>query len=89
MDIEGFEYAVFLDSILSSDPSIWPEQIMMEIHWATRMVDLKWMPRTRTAAELALFFGVLFNRGGYILQHTNFDPGCQTCLEILLVRAIC
>ena len=89
MDIEGFEYTVVLDSILSSDPSIWPEQIMMEIHWATRMVDLQWMPRTRTAAELALFFGVLFNRGGYILQHTNFDPGCQTCLEILLVRAIC
>ncbi len=89
MDIEGFEYTVVLDSILSSDPSIWPEQIMMEIHWATRMVDLQWMPRTRTAAELALFFGVLFNRGGYILQHTNFDPGCQTCLEFLLVRAIC
>lgn len=89
MDVEGFEYDVVLNSILSSDPSIWPEQIMMEIHWATRMVDLEWMPRTRTAAELALFFGVLFNRGGYIVQHTHFNDGCQTCLEILLVRAVC
>ena len=89
MDIEGFEYSVVLNSILSSDPSIWPEQIVMEVHWATRMVDVPWMPRTRSAAELALFFGVLFNRGGYILQHANFFPGCQTCLEVLLVRAVC
>lgn len=29
MDVEGFEYEV-LDSILSSDSSLWPEQIMME-----------------------------------------------------------
>ena len=89
MDIEGFEYSVVLNSILSSDQSIWPEQIAMEIHWGTRMVDLEWMPRTRTAAELALFFGVLFNHGGYILQDTKFIPGCQTCLEVLLVRAVC
>eukprot|EP00986_Skeletonema_menzelii_P019583 scaffold28514_cov331-Skeletonema_menzelii.AAC.1 len=63
MDIEGFEYSVILNSILSSDPLMWPEQIMMEVHWATRMVDVPWMPRTRSASELALFFGVLFNRG--------------------------
>lgn len=89
MDIEGFEYRVILNSILTSDPSMWPEQIMMEVHWGTRMVDLPWMPRTRSAAELALFFGVLFNRGGYILQHTKYFQGCQTCLEVLLVRAVC
>ncbi len=89
MDIEGFEYQVILNSILTSDPSMWPEQIMMEVHWGTRMVDLPWMPRTRSAAELALFFGVLFNRGGYILQHTKYFQGCQTCLEVLLVRAVC
>lgn len=64
MDAEGFEYEV-LDSILSSDPSLWPEQIMMEVHWVSRMVDLRWMTRTRTAAELTLFFGGLFNHGGY------------------------
>ena len=89
MDIEGFEYDVILNSILSSDSSLWPEQIMMEVHWGTRMVDLEWMPRTRTAAELSLFFGVLFNRGGYILQRTKSIKGCETCLEVLLVRAVC
>jgi len=89
MDVEGFEFDVVLNSILSSDSSIWPEQIMMEIHWATRMVDLAWMPRTRTAAELALFFGVLFNRGGYIIQQTKHFQGCETCLEVSLVKAVC
>ena len=88
MDIEGFEYDV-IQSILSSDSSIWPEQIMMEVHWATRMVDLPWMPRTRTAAEIALFFGGLFNFGGYIVAHSRTFSGCKPCMEVLLVRAVC
>ena len=88
MDIEGFEYDV-IQSILSSDSSIWPEQIMMEVHWATRMVDLPWMPRTRTAAEIALFFGGLFNFGGYIVVHSRTFTGCEPCMEVLLVRAVC
>ena len=88
MDVEGFEFDV-LDSVLSSDPAIWPEQIMMEVHWATRMVDVPWMPRTRTAAEIALFFGGLFNHGGYIVARAHSFPGCQPCNEVLLVRALC
>lgn len=88
MDIEGFEYDV-IQSILSSDSSIWPEQIMMEVHWATRMVDLPWMPRTRTAAEIALFFGGLFNFSGYIVAHSRTFDGCEPCMEVLLVRAMC
>lgn len=89
MDVEGFEYDVILNSILTSNASTWPEQIVMEVHWGTRMVRLPWMPRTRTAAELALFFGIMFNRGGYIIQQTRFMPGCQPCMEVLLVRAVC
>lgn len=89
MDVEGFEYDVILNSILTSNSSTWPEQIVMEVHWGTRMVRLPWMPRTRTAAELALFFGVMFNRGGYIIQQTRFISGCQPCMEVLLVRAVC
>ncbi len=88
MDIEGFEYDV-IQSILSSDSSIWPEQIMMEVHWATRMVALPWMPRTRTAAEIALFFSTLFNFGGYIVVHSTTFTGCEACMEVLLVRAVC
>lgn len=88
MDVEGFEYDVF-DSILSSDPSLWPEQIMMEIHWSSRMVDLPWMPRTRTAAEISMFLGRLFNQGGYIMTHTFVNGGCYPCMEVLLARVSC
>jgi hypothetical protein len=63
MDIEGFEFDVLL-SMLATNESMWPEQIMMEVHWATRMVDVSSMLRTRQAAELSLFFGTLFTHGG-------------------------
>ncbi|KAL7546128.1 hypothetical protein ACHAWF_009467 [Thalassiosira exigua] len=89
MDVEGFECDV-LDALLSSDdPSSLPEQIALEVHWATRMVDVPWMLRTRTAAEIALFFGGLFNRGGYVISHVRSFPMNPTCLELLLVRAVC
>mmetsp|Transcript_9857 Transcript_9857/g.14516 ORF Transcript_9857/g.14516 Transcript_9857/m.14516 type:complete len:403 (-) Transcript_9857:242-1450(-) len=89
MDIEGFEFGV-LSSMLATDRSMWPEQIMMEVHWATRMVDVSTMLRTRQAAELSLFFGMLFTHGGYIPIHIKyFDPICGSCMELLLVRAVC
>ena len=88
MDVEGFEYDV-LDSVFSTDPIMWPEQIMMEVHWATRMVALPWMTRTRTAGEIALFFGMLFNHGGYIIVNARVFDGCEPCMEVLLVKALC
>eukprot|EP00985_Skeletonema_marinoi_P002160 scaffold878_cov153-Skeletonema_marinoi.AAC.2 len=89
MDIEGFEFEVLL-SMLASNRLMWPEQIMMEVHWATRMVDVSSVLRTRQAAELSLFFGTLFTRGGYIPIHIKyFGSLCETCMEVLLVRAVC
>ena len=61
MDVERFEFDV-LSSMLAR--SMWPEQIMMEVHWATRMVDVSTMLRIIQAAELSLFFGMLFTHGG-------------------------
>ena len=89
MDIEGFEFDVIHNMLSSSDSSIWPEQIMLEVHWATRMVGVKWMPRTLTAGEISLFFGGLFNHGGYMVVHATKIDGCQPCLEVLLVRVLC
>jgi hypothetical protein len=63
MDVEGFEFDVLL-SILSTNRGMWPEQIVMEVHWGTRMVDVPWMLRTRQGAEISLFFGTLFTHGG-------------------------
>lgn len=88
MDIEGFEFDV-ISMMLSSPTSLWPEQIMLEVHWATRMVGVEWMPRTLTAAEISLFFGTLFNHGGYIVVNMQMFEGCQPCLEVLLVRVVC
>ena len=90
MDIEGFEYDVVLHLLTHSSSELWPEQISMEVHWASRMVDLSWMLRTRQAAEISMFFSVLFNVGGYIPVFREFFPvGCPSCMEVLLVRFVC
>jgi hypothetical protein len=91
MDVEGFEFDV-LTSMLSSFESSdwWPEQIMMEVHYITRMVDLPWLLRTRQAAELALFFDSLWNAGGYLpIKVQYFGEWCPSCMEILLLRVKC
>mmetsp|Transcript_9790 Transcript_9790/g.20581 ORF Transcript_9790/g.20581 Transcript_9790/m.20581 type:complete len:310 (+) Transcript_9790:3-932(+) len=90
MDVEGFEFDTILNSVLAASNDIYPEQIMMEVHWATRMVDIPWMFRNREAAEISLFFGSLFNHGGYIPVLTKFfDPYCAPCMEVLMIRALC
>jgi len=90
IDVEGFEFGVIPHMLRSSPPETWPEQIMMEVHWATRMVDVPSMLRTRQASEISLMFGQLFNFGGYLpVLAKYFEPGCSTCLEVLLVRVLC
>ena len=88
MDIEGFEFDV-LSNMLQSPSSLWPEQIMMEVHFASRMIDLTWLLRTRQTAEMAMFFDLLYNKGGYMPAHIKYINGCPTCMEILLVRVHC
>jgi Methyltransferase domain len=96
MDIEGFEYSV-IHNILSQTPQdMWPEQIAMEIHWASRMVHLSWMFRALQASEVSLFFSFLFSRGGYLPVVRKLFPavskrvvGCASCMEVLLVRVLC
>ncbi len=90
MDIEGFEYSVLLDLLRTSPASTWPEQISMEVHWATRMVDLDWMLRTKTAAEMSIWFTALYAMAGYLPVARKFFPtGCPSCVELLLVRIVC
>ena len=90
IDVEGFEYGVIPSMLRNSPPEIWPEQIAVEVHWATRMVDVPSFLRTRTAAETALFFSQLFNFGGYLpVKAKYFEPHCPCCLEVLLVRVLC
>lgn len=90
IDVEGFEFGVIPSMLRDSPSDIWPEQIMMEVHWATRMVEVPSMLRTRQASEISLLFGQLFTHGGYLpVKSKYFDPHCSTCLEVLLVRVLC
>jgi len=66
-----------------------PQQISVELHYATRMFDLPWMGRQRTAAEIALFAGMMYNLGGYVMVHAKYIRGCDSCAEVLFVRVFC
>ena len=88
IDIEGFEYDVWANSILASPSTLWPEQVIMELHYATRMVDLPWMLRMRQAGELSLFFALMFQKGGY-MPVIQFWQRWPTLVEVLMVRVLC
>lgn len=85
MDIEGFEFEVLAKML--QDNYLLPMQIQVEQHFATRMVDVSWMFRTLTSAELALFSSMMFAAGGYLPVHRV--DACAVCLEVLYVRAMC
>ena len=90
IDVEGFEFDVIPAMLRNSPPEIWPEQIAIEIHWATRMVSAPSVLRTISTAEIALLFGHLFIQGGYLpVKAKYFDPDCSSCLEVLFVRVRC
>jgi len=83
---------VFSDGSVESNGlvDLLPSQISVELHFATRMFDLPWMLRTKTTAEIAMFIGMMYTRGGYML--TKFEPtgpGCYSCAEMLFVRVLC
>jgi hypothetical protein len=90
IDVEGFEYDIFTQMISDQNKlHLLPQQITVELHWATRMTGQSWMPRTRTSAEIALLMGMMFTAGGYLPVHTAFSRHCSSCLEVVLFRAVC
>jgi len=94
MDIEGFEYDVLTSMMPSSltnddDDSYLPEQIIVELHYASRMYDLPWMLRSRQAGEISMLFTMMYQLGGYLPVYYNYDPGCPPCLEVLFVKVLC
>ena len=101
MDVEGFEFdvmskmleeAIVVSSLSSQDNSknLLPSQISVELHYATRMYDVPWILRTVTSAEIAMFMGMMYNRGGYLPVHYEaIGPGCYSCAELLFVRVFC
>ncbi|CAB9525116.1 expressed unknown protein [Seminavis robusta] len=71
-------------------PSYWlPQQIMVELHWATRMTGVSWMPRSRTTAEIALLSNMMFTGGGYMPTFRRWIRFCPSCIEVLYFRTLC
>jgi len=94
LDVEGFEYDVLTqmleEAMASGTMDLLPLQISVELHYATRMYDVPWMLRTITTAEIAMFVGIMYRMGGYMLVHQKFiGPGCYPCAELLFVRVLC
>ena len=90
--MEGFEFDVLISMVTSKDDeerSNVPDQIVVELHTATRMYNLPWMLRFRQAAEVSLLLAVLYRKGGYLPVFFDFNPGCASCLKILFVRVVC
>jgi hypothetical protein len=93
IDVEGFEYDVLTAMISEhlnnpNQAKFLPEQIIVELHWATKMSDLPWLLRTRGAGEISLLVSTLYS-AGYMPVYTHYDHGCVPCLEVLFVRVIC
>jgi len=93
MDVEGFEFDILTQMLDHTEKTnskhLLPAQISLELHYATRMYDLPWHLRFRQTAEIAMFAGMMYNRGGYMLVETKLDEGCKPCAEVLFVRAFC
>jgi hypothetical protein len=88
LDVEGFEYDIFASMIQITNQAL-PQQIAVELHSATRMTDIPWMPRSRTAAEITMLMSMMFSAGGYLPVYVDFSPGCASCMEVLFFRAVC
>jgi len=89
MDVEGFEYDVLTSMMGQNDNNILPEQINVELHYATRMYDLPWMLRSRQASEISMLVGHMYLQGGYMPVSYNWDPGCASCVEVSFVKVLC
>ncbi|KAL7575203.1 hypothetical protein ACA910_018690 [Epithemia clementina (nom. ined.)] len=90
LDVEGFEYDIFTQMIQqSSQQQPLPQQILVELHWGTRMTGLDWMPRVRTSGEIALMMNMMFQGGGYLPILQDFSPGCGPCMEVVFFKVLC
>ena len=66
-----------------------PQQIMVELHWATRMTGVSWFLRTKTTAEIALLSSMMYTGGGYMPIYRNWIKQCPSCIEVLYFRTLC
>ena len=69
MDAEGYEWTTLQD-IVSTNPTLVPQQLAVEMHFQTQMPGLPWFGRLKSPAEI-LALGNALARAGYA-----FRPAC-------------
>jgi len=69
-DIEGFEYDLFNELLIVDDVEL-PEQISFELHYRVIDKELTWMPRQKTAGEIALLGTRLYEQGYRVLSRED------------------
>lgn len=84
MDIEGWEYSVLHEIILSGKHL--PRQIAFEMHYKTYPSGLPWSNRAKSPSELAIFMDFLFRNGNYFLVDRHDNVFCAHCTELLIDR---
>ena len=70
---QGFRQIAWSSTGFAS--SMLPDQIQVELHWATRMTGVEWMPRTLSAGELALFDSMMYFQVSVVYKHLT----CMRC----------
>jgi Methyltransferase domain len=96
MDIEGYEWPIFeswpeLTDLEASSKVFLPMQVLVEIHYATHMADLR--PKQRglpwkTELELLELQSRLLKMG-YVVAVRDDNRACDHCTELTLLRHKC
>jgi hypothetical protein len=85
MDIEGFEWSVIRQMLVSTPFYLLPLSISFELHTFTDITEVHWHRRYRQAPEVALFMDFLM-KYGYFLVDRHDNPSCHHCTEIVVAR---
>lgn len=92
MDIEGYEWEVFMSMVREAKARnlrhLLPQQIMVELHYATWMYDLRWAMRAIQTGELMTIFSMLFREAGYVVAFKEKNYWAMI-REVLLVKVYC
>jgi hypothetical protein len=85
MDIEGFEWVVIRQMLISTPHNLLPMSISFELHTFTDIPEIRWQRRYRQGSEIALFMEFLM-KYGYFLVDRHDNPSCHHCTEIVVAR---
>ncbi|KAL7531775.1 hypothetical protein ACHAWF_003905, partial [Thalassiosira exigua] len=92
IDVEGYEWDVFINMIRQAKERnlhhLLPQQIMVELHYATWMYDLPWAMRAVQTGELMSIFSMMFREAGYmsVYNEKSYSPMLR---EVLLIKVYC